>query len=129
MSPQDLIAKARQASASAELLLKTGDMDGACNRAYYAMFDAARAALLVSTAPMEPEVARTHGGLIAAFSLHLVKTGRVAVELGKALNRAEELRLAADYKGDVIDADTAGEAVRQAHTFVGAMLAAFFPET
>ncbi len=56
------------------------------------MFDAARAALLASEAPVEPEIARTHGGLVSAFSLHLVKTGRVSVELGKALNKAEELR-------------------------------------
>ena len=35
-----------QAATSAKVLLDTGDMDGACNRAYYAMFDAACAALL-----------------------------------------------------------------------------------
>jgi len=54
-----------------------------------AQFDAARAALLSSGAPVEPEIAKTHNGLISAFSLHLVKTGRVSVELGKALNSAE----------------------------------------
>lgn len=37
-----LMAKARTACASARLLLERGDTDGACNRAYYAMFDAAR---------------------------------------------------------------------------------------
>lgn len=46
MKPQELIAKANRALASAKLLLDSGDVDGACNRAYYAMFDAARAALL-----------------------------------------------------------------------------------
>ena len=40
-----LIAKAELAVASAKVLLEIGDADGACNRAYYAMFDAARAAL------------------------------------------------------------------------------------
>ncbi len=44
--------------------------------ACYAMFDAARAALLASDAPVEPEIAKTHNGLISAFSLHLVKPGR-----------------------------------------------------
>jgi uncharacterized protein (UPF0332 family) len=43
----DLMAKAVRAALSA---LDMGDADGACNRAYYAMFDAARAALLVSGA-------------------------------------------------------------------------------
>jgi uncharacterized protein (UPF0332 family) len=43
---EDLMAKAVQAVASAKVLLDTGDADGACNRACYALFDAARAALL-----------------------------------------------------------------------------------
>jgi uncharacterized protein (UPF0332 family) len=88
--------------------LAEGDADGACNRAYYAMFDAARAALLASDAPVEPEIGRTHGGLVSAFSLHLVKTGRVSVEFGKALNKAEELRLVADYKGEPVEVECNG---------------------
>jgi len=39
---QDLLAKAIRAAASAKMLLDAGDADGACNRAYYAMFDAGR---------------------------------------------------------------------------------------
>jgi uncharacterized protein (UPF0332 family) len=73
-----------------------GDMDGACNRAYYAMFDAAKAALRRSGAPVSADVARTHSGLIKAFGLHLVKSGRLPLELGRAINRAEDLRLLAD---------------------------------
>ena len=125
MKAQDLMAKAIQAAASAKVLLDTGDSDGACNRAYYAMFDAARAALLASGAPVEPEIAKTHNGLISAFSLHLVKTGRVPVELGRALNKAEELRLIADYKGDPIEKEDAAWAVSQAQAFVQAMQATF----
>lgn len=125
MNAQDLLAKAIQAAASAKVLLDTGDADGACNRAYYAMFDAARAALLASGAPVEPEVAKTHNGLISAFSLHLVKTGHVPVALGKALNKVEELRLVADYKGDPVEMEDAGWAVSQAQAFVQAMQTAF----
>ncbi|MHB1951801.1 MAG: HEPN domain-containing protein [Acidiferrobacteraceae bacterium] len=128
MKAEDLMAKARQAAVSARVLLDAGDADGACNRAYYAMFDAARAALLASGAPVEPEIARTHSGLISAFSLHLVKTGRVPVELGKALNKVEDLRLVADYKGDPLENEDAGWAVQQAEVFVHAMQSAFFPE-
>lgn len=127
MTARQLLAKAIQAAASAKVLLDTGDADGACNRAYYAMFDAARAALLASGAPVEPEIARTHNGLISAFSLHLVKTGRVPVALGKALNRAEELRLLADYKGDPVDDENANWVVLQAQDFVEAMQVAFIP--
>ncbi|WXK24767.1 HEPN domain-containing protein (plasmid) [Mycetohabitans endofungorum] len=68
------MAKAKRAYASARVLLDLGDVDGAVNRAYYAMFDAARAALLASGAPVEPDVGRTHSGLIWAFGNYLVKS-------------------------------------------------------
>ena len=67
MNAVDLMSKARRALESARFLLSAADPDGACNRAYYAMFDAARAALLVSAAGVPAEVAKTHGGLIAAL--------------------------------------------------------------
>jgi uncharacterized protein (UPF0332 family) len=121
VNAQELLAKATQASVSAKLLLDAGDADGACNRAYYAMFDAARAALLASGARVEAEIAKTHSGLISAFSLHLVKTGRVPIELGKTLNKAEELRLIADYKGDPVEIEAATWVVSEAHTFVQVM--------
>ena len=121
------MGKAERAAVSAKLLLEAGDFVGACNRAYYAMFDAARAALLVSSAPIEAEVARTHSGLIAAFSLHLVKSGRVSVELGRTLNRVERIRLIADYKGDAVELEQAAWAVQQAEVFVNTMRAGFMP--
>lgn len=118
MKAADLLNKAIRALTSARLLLDSGDVDGACNRAYYAMFDAARSALLATGAPTTPELAKTHGGLIAAFSLHLVKTGRVSVEFGKALNRVADIRLVADYTGDQVDIETARWAVGEAERFV-----------
>jgi len=42
----ELLSKAERALVSAKLLLQAGDPDGAGNRAYYAMFDAARAGLM-----------------------------------------------------------------------------------
>lgn len=115
------MSKATRAVESARLLLDAGDIDGACNRAYYGMFDAARAALQWSGAPVEPTVARTHSGLIAAFGLHLVKTGRLPIELGKSLNRAAEIRQIADYTDEGITADKASCAVEQARLFVEAV--------
>jgi uncharacterized protein (UPF0332 family) len=41
----DLLNRARQAAQSARTLLESGDPNGAVNRAYYAMFHAAHAAL------------------------------------------------------------------------------------
>ena len=82
------------------------------------MFDAARAALIASKAPVPPEIAKTHSGLITAFSLHLVKPNLFPIELGRSLNKAEDLRLVADYKGDSISAEEAQWAVQQAQSFV-----------
>ena len=89
------------------------------------MFDAARAVLLVSGTPVEAELARTHSGLIAAFSLHLVKPGRVPVELGRSLNRVERIRMIADYRGDAVELDQAAWAVEQSTVFVQAMRTGF----
>lgn len=116
-----LMAKADRACSSARALLALGDVDGACNRAYYAMFDAARAALLASSSPVRPDIGKTHSGLINAFSEHLIKNGPVSKELGRLLKRAEEIRLVADYKGDSVELSDAQEIVAQAETFVTAM--------
>jgi uncharacterized protein (UPF0332 family) len=116
----DFLDKAARAAASARLLLNAGDVDGACNRAYYAMFDAARAALLVYAG--DASETRTHSGLIAAFGLRLVKSGLVRMELGKALNRVFEIRQAADYTEQAVSRESAGWAVDQADEFVAAMI-------
>lgn len=123
MTPQELMTKASRALASAQLLLDSGDVDGACNRAYYAMFDAARAALLWANAPVPAEVARTHSGLITAFSLHVVKPGLVAIDHGRALNKVEDLRLIADYRGDPVTQENAAWALEQAQAFLAAIQA------
>ena len=70
----EYMGKANRALASAKLLLESGDCEGACNRAYYAMFDAAHAALLSTSLTINVAVTKTHRGLIAAFGEHLVKT-------------------------------------------------------
>jgi len=93
-------------------------LEGACNRAYYAMFDGARAALMATGAPAEAHTAKTHNGLIAAFSRCLVKTGRVSVELGRTFNQAEEIRLVSDYTGNSIGPEQAIWVVEQATLFV-----------
>lgn len=118
MSPVDLIAKAERAIASAKLLHDAGDVDGVCNRAYYAMFDAAKAALLKSVAGIDPTIGKTHSGLISAFGLHMVKTGLVPVEFGRAFNRAHDIRQVADYTGDQIESEDVDWLLQQAATFV-----------
>lgn len=125
MKAGELFNKAKIALDSAKLLLDAGDYDGACNRAYYAMFDAARGALIISNAIEDLTHIRTHTGLITNFSLHLVKTGKTSIELGKALNKVEGLRLMADYRDDPISPDDAKWAFEQAEHFLYAINASF----
>lgn len=121
MTPADYMQKASRALASARLLLADGDLEGACNRAYYAMFDAAHAALLASGADSNPGETRTHRGLIAAFGKHLVHSGRIPAELGKSLNQVERVRLLADYTGEEIDHEAAQWTVERAASFLDAI--------
>ncbi|MCL1860901.1 MAG: HEPN domain-containing protein [Proteobacteria bacterium] len=121
-----LLAKAGRAYSSARALLGLGDVDGAANRAYYAMFDAARAALLAAGVPMlEPDIGRTHSGLIGAFGNYLVKNGPVSKDMGRLLNRAHEIRQIADYNGESVELADAQEMVEQAGAFIAAMQAEF----
>ena len=125
MKARELFNKAQIAASSARILLNNGDVDGACNRAYYAMFDAARAALLASGADESVINTKTHSGLITKFSLELVKSGQVSVELGKSLNKVEDLRLTADYKGNAVLQEDATWAVNQADIFVQVLVTTF----
>ena len=84
--------KARRDLRSAQLLLEDGDVDGAANRTYYAMFHAATAAFV-----QHKRILKTHDGLVGEFGREFVATGRFPRELGRALNIALEVRCAADY--------------------------------
>lgn len=125
MNANEYLHKAERTLAAARLLFDNGDVEGACNRAYYAMFDAAHAALLASGASLPEAQTRTHRGLIGAFGLHLVKANRTSSEFGIALNKVERLRRLADYTGETILIDEAAWAVAQAESFVSAMRAQF----
>jgi uncharacterized protein (UPF0332 family) len=116
---RDMMAKATQAVTSARLLLDAEDVDGACNRAYYAMFSAARVALM--NQGQQPEALKTHGSVIGAFGLHFVKTGLIPRETGKAINDVQEIRLAADYTASNVSLADAIWAVKQAERFVSAV--------
>lgn len=117
------LERARRAAASATLLLEAGDSIGACNRSYYAMFDAARAALIANDVPVEPEWIKAHSGMIGAFSRHLIKPGLIPVQFGRSLGRVDQIRMLADYVELSIELEIAKSAVGQAHDFVAAVAA------
>ena len=112
------LQKAETGVKSAQVLLDLGDTDGACSRAYYAMYDAARATLAWAGIAQERGEFKTHHGLIAAFSLHLVKQGLFPAEPGRAIQRAQAVRQIADYEASPVPHDDALEIVRAAENFV-----------
>lgn len=118
MTPEALLEKADRALASADILLRDGDAEGACNRAYYAMFNAARAALMLVAAPPEVTEGKSHSGLHSAFNQYLVKTSRIPQTLGAEFRRAERLRQISDYLGDPIDPEKATLTLNHAHELV-----------
>ncbi|HAH09646.1 MAG TPA: DNA-binding protein [Alphaproteobacteria bacterium] len=107
------MSKAERALASARVLLSVDDTDGACNRAYYAMFVLAHAALLHFHGP-DVSRPKTHNGLIAIFGQLLVNTGFLAPEHGRALNQVEHLRLMADYIDEPVSRENAQWAIDKA---------------
>lgn len=111
--------KACQAFESARMLLDAGDTDGATNRAYYAMFDAARAALVSAGF----EIGKTHKGVLATFSDRLVRDGPFPKEFGRLLKHAEAFRYVADYAGDRVELGDAEDIVAQAESFLAAVRA------
>ena len=121
MKTDDFRQKARRSLAAARLLLENGFTDEACSRAYYAMFDAARAALVAANAPVEAEVARTHSGLMSAFAQYIVRPGLAPRDIAKKFAQAQRIRLIADYRGDPVDASEAAKVVEWAAKFIDAL--------
>jgi uncharacterized protein (UPF0332 family) len=120
-SPSTYMRKAERALKAARLLLNADDTDGACNRAYYAMFDAAHAALFAAGGELPEKPIKSHHGLVSLFGQHLVRTRQIETEHGVALNKVLNLRLLADYEGSPLSSDKAFQAVEIAAAFVAAI--------
>lgn len=102
---------------AAEDLVRAGDYKDSINRAYYAMFHAARALLL--TRDLSP---KTHEGLISLFGRDFVKSGVVEEEYGRILRRTEDMREKADYGGiEEVGMEVAERVLRDARRFVERM--------
>jgi uncharacterized protein len=67
------------------------------NRAYYAMFYAILALLI-----FEKFGSSKHSGVLSYFNSHFVKTGKISKELGRAVNKAFDMRLRVDYREQAI---------------------------
>ncbi|HYN88860.1 MAG TPA: HEPN domain-containing protein [Ardenticatenaceae bacterium] len=109
------LEKAHEDFETARDLLTVTRWRGAVNRAYYAVFHSASAALLW----LDIERAR-HSGVEAAFHQFFVKTGLIEVEYGQIYRAARDWREEQDYSiaARHLDEATTGELVHNAERFV-----------
>lgn len=117
MTPKQHIERSKKRLAEAETLLRNKLPEGACNRAYYAVYEA----MLATLAATGVSTANTHKGNRVLFYQHVVNAGRITRDIAAAIGRTEEARLLADYTGENIRAEAAKTAVRQAREFVAAV--------
>ena len=83
---------AEEELSSAHILFEHGKYRDVISRAYYSMFHAARALLLIKG--LSP---KKHAGTVSMFGKHYVKEGIVDEYYGKALTKAFQMRSKADY--------------------------------
>ena len=113
--------KSERALGEALLLLQVEKTEGACSRAYYAMHDAAHAALIANGFESPDAIIKTHHTLIAEFGKKLVLGGQIDAAHGRAFNKVQEMRLLADYNAEPPPLAEAQGAVEQAEAFVAAI--------
>ena len=113
------LSKALASLAGADAELARELFNNAVNRAYYACYQAAVAALVADGVEPELEDFWPHDVVHAQFAKLLVdERGRYPRRLRATLKAVFDERLKADYEPDVIGAGTADEAVRRARDFV-----------
>jgi len=84
--------KARNDLETSEILFDNGRFAQSVNRSYYAMFHAARALMA-----FERYDSKTHSGILSFFHQHYIKTGKIEINLGQSIARAEKIRIQSDY--------------------------------
>lgn len=87
------IQRAKETLIEADYNAKGGFFNTAVNRLYYSAFYAANAVLI-----SKGIACNSHAGLKSMFSMHLIKTGILNVELGKTLNQLFINRQSGDYE-------------------------------
>jgi uncharacterized protein (UPF0332 family) len=66
------------------------------NRAYYSMFYSILALLI-----FEPYSSSKHSGVLSYFNRHFIKNGMIAKDIGRAVNKAFDIRQRGDYREQV----------------------------
>ena len=114
-SPATWLELAENKLDNARRIFEIGLYDDAVSRAYYAMFYAAKAALLSEGVDL-----RRHSSAVAKFRELFVITGRVDAEYLRYLGRAQSARERSDYAPFApLEEDGAKEILDTAKSFVG----------
>jgi uncharacterized protein (UPF0332 family) len=117
------LSKARESLTSAEVDYAAGRYNSCANRAYYACFQAAVAALLTEgLRPPNPRGEWSHEFVQSQFNgLLIARRKRYPVTLRRILRDTIEVREKADYTPSAVSARVAGRVLSAAHSFVRAI--------
>jgi uncharacterized protein (UPF0332 family) len=111
--------RARESLQAAELCLREGLVNSATSRGYYAMFQAAQAALWVVHLG---RAEWTHAALQAAFVTELIRRRKIYPgAFAEYLSSGLHARQLADYHPDGVSRRVAQRAVRRAAAFLSAV--------
>jgi uncharacterized protein (UPF0332 family) len=118
MSPrsEEFMDQARERAKAARELLNAGHLEAAVSVAYYAMLNAARAAL-----SEDDEHARTHRGTWHLFHERYVATGAFDEKLHALATNAQHTREQGDYEAVTPDPTEAKAIVDGAATYITAV--------
>jgi len=111
---QDEYQRATEELKVAKLLHENSFYYKSVTSAYYAVYHAAKAALLLDgIAP------QSHEGIERMFSLYYVKPGKIGAHIGKIIGRLMKLRSEADYYPETpFNSDDSSDAIEKAEIFV-----------
>ena len=115
----ELWERALQSAETARRALANGDATSAISRAYYAMFDAARA--MLETIDPDLLIAKTHASIFRRFAENYVHKLNGEREQVRALRRAFKSRNETEYETARPSIELAREALRDMDQFLSAL--------
>ena len=111
---RDEFQRARDELKAARVLHENGFYYKSITSAYYAVYHAAKAVLL-----LKGIVPQSHEGVERMFSLYYVKTKEMSVDMGKIIGRLMKLREEADYYPEAtFSFDDSSDAIEKAEAFI-----------
>lgn len=117
MSERPFLAKAEEAANAAEAMLESNLLDSAASRAYYAVFHAARAAV-VAAGLSGPDRNWSHEAIQGGFAQLTHRRKIYSSQLLSDLPHLLTVRLLADYAVESVSSKQARIVVKKAREFV-----------